>query len=142
MRGFWVVCFALVGCGVSGFQVVKKDGAPTLPQAASAELADAPPVGAQELGRIEVIGADGEACKTEARERARTLLGASVVVVAPHPDPFAWQNTQQSTLDAPRCVGTGYAAAPGGTPAPAPAPAPTPAPDPTPPPPPPPPPAG
>jgi hypothetical protein len=135
-----VLCFALVfawiGCGVSGFRVAKKDGAPVLPAAASAELVDAPPAGAQELGRVEVIGADGDACKTEARERARTLLGASLVVVAPHPEPFTWQNTETSTLAAPRCVGTGYAgaagAAPGAAPAPAPAPDPAAAPAPAP----------
>ncbi len=120
----WVLCVALVGCGVSGFHVVKKDGAPALPAAASAEVVDSPPAGAQELGRIEVIGAEGDACKAEARERARTLLGASFVVVAPHPDPFTWQNTQGATLAAPRCVGTGYAAAAGAPPA-APAPPPS-----------------
>jgi hypothetical protein len=134
----WVLCFALVGCGVSGFRVAKKDGAPALPPATTAELVDAPPAGAQELGRVEVIGAEGDACKAEARERARTLLGASLVVVVPHAEPFAWQNTEKATLAAPRCVGTGYAAAPGGAPALAPtsepaAAPPTPAPPPAPP---------
>jgi len=126
----WVLCFALVGCGVSGFRVAKKEGAPVLPPAATAELADAPPAGAQELGRVEVIGAEGDACKAEARERARTLLGASLVVVAPHSEPFTWQNTQKDTLAAPRCVGTGYAASPGATPAPSPEPTPAPSPSP------------
>jgi hypothetical protein len=133
----WVLCLALVGCGVSGFRVAKKDGAPALPPAASAEVVDAPPAGAQELGRVEVIGAEGDACKSEARERARTLLGASLVVIAPHAEPFTWQNTEKETLAAPRCVGTGYAAAPGAPPAPSPEPAATPssapAPTPTPP---------
>ena len=108
-----VLCLLLAGCGVSGFRVVKKPDAPVLPQAASAELVDAPPVGGQELGRVEVIGFDGDACKAEAKERARTLLGASLVIVAPHPDPFSWQNTQPATVAAPRCVGTGYVATPG-----------------------------
>jgi hypothetical protein len=128
----WVVCLALVGCGVTGFRVAKKDGAPTLPAATSAELVDAPPAGAQELGRVEVIGAEGDACKAEAKERARVLLGATHVVVAAHAEPFAWQNMQKETVAAPRCVGTGYLAGPG-APAPAaapPPPAPSPAPEP------------
>jgi len=118
-----ILCLLLVGCGVSGYRVARRPAAPVLSPPASAELVDAPPVGGQELGRVEVIGFEGEACRTEARERARTLLGATHVVVAPHPDPFAWQNTQNDTLAAPRCVGTGYAAAPGATPPPAPPPA-------------------
>jgi hypothetical protein len=108
-----ILCLLVVGCGVSGYRVARKPDAPALSPPASAELVDAPPAGGQELGRVEVIGFEGEACKTEARERARTLLGATHVVVAPHPDPFSWQNTQPATLAAPRCVGTGYAAAPG-----------------------------
>ncbi len=128
MRGAWILCFALVGCGVSGFRVARMDGAPQLAPPPFAEYADAPPAGAQELGRVEIIGAEGDACKTEARERARALLGASIVVVKPHPDPFTWQNTQPPTVAAPRCVGTGYAAAPGVAPLPAAAPPSEPAP--------------
>jgi hypothetical protein len=136
MRASWLLCLALVGCGVSGFRVTRADGAPPLPPPPFAAYADAAPAGAQELGRVEVIGAEGDACKTEARERARALLGASIVVISPHPDPFSWQNTQPATVAAPRCVATGYAAAPGAAPLPAatpppesaPAPAPAPAP--------------
>jgi hypothetical protein len=116
-----VLCLLLVGCGVTGFRVVKEPGAPLAEGGASAELVDTPPSGARVLGRVEVIGAEGDACKAEARERARTLLGATHVVVVAHPDPFAWQNTQTATVAAPRCVGTGYLAAPGTvTPAPPP----------------------
>jgi hypothetical protein len=132
-----VLCLLLVGCGVTGFRVAKKVDGPPRPASPSAEIVDAPPSGAEELGRVEVIGFDGEACKAEAKERARTLLGASHVVVASHPAPFDWQNTQTETVAAPRCVGTGYLAAPGAlVPAPTPAAAPPPdmAPAPTPPP--------
>jgi hypothetical protein len=115
-----VLCLLLVGCGVSGYRVARMPDAPVLAPPSSAELVDAAPAGAKELGRVEVIGFEGEACKTEARERARTLLGATHVVVAPHPDPFAWQNRQPATVAAPRCVGTGYAAAPGAAPPPGP----------------------
>lgn len=117
-----VLCLLLVGCGVSGFRVARKPDAPPLSPPASAELVDAAPAGGQELGRVEVIGFEGDACKAEARERARTLLGATHVVVTPHPDPFSWQNLQPATIAAARCVGMGYAAAPGtATPAAAPA---------------------
>ena len=108
----------LCGCGTTAFRVIHKDGAPTLPTAAAAEVADTAPPGAQELGRVEIVGMEAEACKAEARDRARTQLGANVVVVAPHPAPFDWQNTERSTVAAPRCVGVGYASA-GGSAAPA-----------------------
>jgi hypothetical protein len=122
-----ILCLLLVGCGVSGFRVVNKPGAPVLGAAGSTEVVDAPPPGAAELGRVEIIGSEGDACKSDARERARTLLGATYVVVGPHPEPFQWQNTEKATLAAPRCVATAYAAAPGSTmPSPTPPPGPPP----------------
>jgi len=106
----------LAGCGVSGFRVTVKDGAPTLPAASSTEVVDAAPSGAQELGKVEVIGQAGDACKTEVRDRARAM-GATHVVVNAQPPPFSWQNTQKATLEAPRCSGTAFAAAAGSAPA-------------------------